>query len=168
MIFPANHLPRLSGNNVSDEQDIIWMRHALTLAKHGASAGEVPVGAVLILNNEIIGEGFNRPITNHDPSAHAEIEALRAGAAVIKNYRLLGATLYVTLEPCMMCAGAMVHARINRLVYGASDLKTGAVHTCLQLLDSPFVNHRVKHDGAVLAEECGLMLTDFFKSKRQA
>ncbi len=148
------------------EQDIFFMRHALALAKQGAAAGEVPVGAVLVLNNEIIGEGFNAPIKNHDPTAHAEIQALRAGALTLNNYRLLNTTLYVTLEPCMMCAGAMIHARIQRLVYAASDAKAGAVESQLQLLDQPFANHAVHHQGGVLATECGSLLSDFFKSRR--
>lgn len=146
--------------------DEFFMRRAMELAKAGAEAGEVPVGAVLVLNNEIIGEGYNAPIAKHDPSAHAEIQALRAGAAKINNYRLLNSTLYVTLEPCMMCAGAMVHARINRLVYAASDPKAGVISTKLQLLDQPFLNHRVDYEGGVLGDECSAMLSGFFRSRR--
>lgn len=151
---------------MSAEQDLVWMRRALALAKQGAAAGEVPVGAVLVLNNEVIGEGFNQPILNNDPSAHAEIQALRAGALKLSNYRLLDTTLYVTLEPCMMCAGAMVHARINRVVYAANDPKAGAVVTKMQLLDQPFLNHRVTHEGGVMGEECGAMLSGFFRGRR--
>jgi tRNA(adenine34) deaminase len=147
-------------------EDLIWMQRALELAKQGAAAGEVPVGAVLVLNNQVIGEGFNAPITNHDPSAHAEIQALRAGALSMNNYRLLNTTLYVTLEPCAMCAGAMVHARIQRLVYAAKDAKAGAVESKMQLLDQSFLNHRVEHQGGLLAEVCGALLSDFFRSKR--
>src|SRR5690606_34515155 len=108
-------------------------------------------------------EGYNQPIANHDPTAHAEIQALRAGAKTLQNYRLNDATLYVTLEPCAMCAGAMVHARIGRLVYAATDKKTGAIESQLQLLDLPFLNHRVQYRGGVLAEECSQLLSDFFK-----
>jgi tRNA(Arg) A34 adenosine deaminase TadA len=151
---------------MSAEQDLVWMRRALELAKQGAAAGEVPVGAVLVLNNEIVAEGFNQPILNKDPSAHAEIQALRAGAQALDNYRLLNTTLYVTLEPCMMCAGAMVHARINRLVYAALDPKAGAVVSKMQLLDQPFLNHRVVHEGGVMAEECGGLLSGFFRGRR--
>ena len=148
------------------DQDLVFMRRALELAKRGAAAGEVPVGAVLVHDNLVIGEGYNAPITNHDPSAHAEVQALRAGAASLNNYRLLNTTLYVTLEPCMMCAGAMVHARIQRVVYAASDPKAGAITSRMQLLDQPFLNHRVTHAGGVLAEECGLVLSSFFRARR--
>lgn len=151
---------------MSGEQDLLFMRRALELAKLGAATGEVPVGAVLVLNDEIIAEGFNTPITNHDPSAHAEIQVLRAGAEKLNNYRLLNTTLYVTLEPCMMCAGAMVHARIQRLVFAASDPKAGAIISKLQLLDQPFLNHRVEYQGGVLADECGGLLSEFFRSRR--
>lgn len=147
-------------------QDEIFMRRALELAREGAAAGEVPVGAVLVLDNQIIGEGFNAPISGHDPSAHAEIQALRKGAATIGNYRLLNSTLYVTLEPCMMCAGAMVHARIQRLVYAATDPKAGVIKSKMQLLEQPFLNHRVSYEGGVLERECGSLLTDFFRSRR--
>ncbi|HTM62900.1 MAG TPA: tRNA adenosine(34) deaminase TadA [Gammaproteobacteria bacterium] len=147
-------------------QDEIFMRRALELAREGAAAGEVPVGAVLVLDNQIIGEGFNAPISGHDPSAHAEIQALRKGAAAIGNYRLLNSTLYVTLEPCMMCTGAMVHARIQRLVYAATDPKAGVIKSKMQLLDQPFLNHRVAYEGGVLESECGSLLTDFFRSRR--
>ncbi len=151
---------------MSAEQDLVWMRRALELAKQGAAAGEVPVGAVLVLNNEIVAEGFNQPILNKDPSAHAEIQVLRAGAQALDNYRLLNTTLYVTLEPCMMCAGAMVHARIKRLVYAALDPKAGAVVSKMQLLDQPFLNHRVVHEGGVMANECSEMLSGFFRGRR--
>lgn len=148
------------------ERDVFWMRRAMELAKQGAEAGEVPVGAVLVLDDQVIGEGFNKSIVNHDPSAHAEMQALRAGAQFLNNYRLLNTTLYVTLEPCMMCAGAMVHARIKRLAYGAHDPKAGVIVSQLQLLDQPFLNHRVAYEGGVLAEECGALLSAFFRSRR--
>ena len=151
---------------MSGDQDIIFMRRALELAKQAAEVGEVPVGAVLVLDYQIIAEAYNTPIANHDPSAHAEIQVMRAAAAKIKNYRLIDTTLYVTLEPCMMCAGAMVHARINRLVYGASDPKAGVVASKMQLLEQPFLNHHVVCEGGVLAGECGDLLSGFFKSRR--
>ncbi len=147
-------------------QDEIFMQRAIELAEQAALAGEVPVGAVVVLNNEIIGEGSNRPIATNDPSAHAEMIALRQAGAEIGNYRLLNTTLYVTLEPCMMCAGAMVHARVSRLVYGAYDHKSGAVQTKACLLDQAFLNHKISHVGGVVAQTCAGLLTAFFKSRR--
>ena len=146
--------------------DIDWMQHALKLAERAQQEGEVPVGAVLLLSDEIIGAGWNRPIAVHDPTAHAEIMALRAGAEKLGNYRLNDTTLYVTLEPCVMCAGAMVHARIKRLVFGASDPKAGAIVSAFNIMDSGRLNHRVEHMGGVLAEECGRMLSRFFEARR--
>jgi len=146
--------------------DIDWMRHALKLAERAQQEGEVPVGAVLVLNGEIIGAGWNRPIAAHDPTAHAEIMALRAGAEKTGNYRLNDTTLYVTLEPCVMCAGAMVHARIERLVFGASDPKAGAIVSIFTILDSGALNHCVRHTGGVLSDECGAMLSRFFEARR--
>jgi len=148
------------------ESDHHWMQQAISLAKKAAKKNEVPVGAVLILNDQIIGEGANAPIASNDPTAHAEILALRAGAKAINNYRILDATLYVTLEPCMMCASAMVHARIKRLVYGASDPKAGVIQSKLPCLDQPFLNHRITHTGGLLAEECGQLLSQFFQERR--
>ncbi len=148
------------------EGDDRWMRRALELASHAEAAGEVPVGAVVVLNGEVIGEGWNQPIVTHDPSAHAEMVALRAAARQTKNYRLTGATLYVTLEPCAMCAGAMVHARIARVVYGAADPKAGAAGSVFSLLDSDRLNHRAEVVGGVLAGECGEVLRQFFQSRR--
>ncbi|MBI3343861.1 MAG: tRNA adenosine(34) deaminase TadA [Gammaproteobacteria bacterium] len=144
-----------------------WMRHAITLAERAQEEGEVPVGAVLVLNDEIIGAGWNRPIAAHDPTAHAEIMALRAGAAKLGNYRLNDTTLYVTLEPCVMCSGAMVHARIKRLVFGANDPKAGAIKSVFNILDSARLNHRVEYAGGILAEECGGMLSRFFEARRK-
>lgn len=143
------------------------MAQALELAKRAAELGEVPVGAVLVLDGEVIGVGHNQPIASHDPTAHAEIQALRAGALNVGNYRLPEATLFVTLEPCMMCAGAMVHARIKRLVYGASDPKTGAIDSMAKLLDQSFLNHRIDYQGGVLAEACGVVLSEFFRQRRR-
>lgn len=147
-------------------RDEYWMRHALQLAEKAAHAGEVPVGAVLVLADEVIGEGYNRPITQHDSTAHAEIVAMRHAAEKIKNYRLIDTTLYVTLEPCMMCAGAMVHARIKRLVYGAHDPKTGVITSQTRLLDQTFLNHRIDYTGGLLDKECGAILAEFFRAKR--
>lgn len=148
------------------ERDEFWMKKAIAMAEEAKRLNEVPVGAVLVLNDELIAETYNCPIATHDPTAHAEILALRKGAEKIENYRLLNTTLYVTLEPCLMCAGAMVHARIKRLVYGASDLKTGAIKSKIQALDYPFLNHRIEYKENFLAEPCGQLLSDFFRSKR--
>lgn len=142
------------------------MRRALALALQGADAGEVPVGAVLVRDGAIIGEGYNRPICSHDPTGHAEVIALRAGAAAIGNYRLTGTTLYVTLEPCIMCAGAIVQARIARLVYGAADPKGGAAGSVFDVFGSGKVNHEVAVEGGVLAEDCGAVLRAFFRERR--
>ncbi len=147
--------------------DEYWMRHALTLAKRAEEAGEVPVGAVLVLNNQVIGEGWNRPIGRNDPTAHAEIMALQQGGQILQNYRLLDAVLYVTLEPCIMCAGAMIHSRIERLVYGATDAKTGAAGSFIDLLRHPGMNHQIEIVSGVLAEECSTMLSAFFWNRRQ-
>ncbi|WP_425591523.1 tRNA adenosine(34) deaminase TadA [Brenneria roseae] len=144
-----------------------WMRHALTLAQRAQDEGEVPVGAVLVLDNQVIGEGWNRPIGHHDPTAHAEIMALRQGGMVLQNYRLLNTTLYVTLEPCIMCAGAMIHSRIGRLVYGAADEKTGAAGSLVDILRHPGMNHQIIIDSGILADACSAMLSDFFRMRRE-
>lgn len=149
-----------------NEQDHYFMQQALLLARQAAAAGEVPVGAVVVSGEQIIGSGFNQPISTHDPAAHAEMVALRAAAQRIQNYRLVGATMYVTLEPCMMCAGAMVHARIKRLVYGAPDPKTGVIMSQARLLDQFFLNHKVSYEGGLLSDECGGVLKDFFQQRR--
>ncbi|MBV4367938.1 tRNA adenosine(34) deaminase TadA [Erwinia phyllosphaerae] len=150
-------------NTLNDEK---WMRYALTLARRAWEEGEVPVGAVLVQNDSVIGEGWNRPIGHHDPTAHAEIMALRQGGKVLENYRLLDTTLYVTLEPCVMCAGAMVHGRVGRLVFGARDEKTGAAGSLLDVLGHAGMNHQVKVEEGVLAAECAAMLSDFFRYRR--
>jgi tRNA(adenine34) deaminase len=152
---------------VNEYSDEYWMRQALSLAQRAQEEGEVPVGALLVLDNQVIGEGWNRPIGRHDPTAHAEIMALRQGGAVLQNYRLLNATLYVTLEPCVMCAGAMVHSRISRLVYGAADEKTGAVGSLVDILRHPGMNHQVEIVSGVLAEECAATLSNFFRMRRE-
>lgn len=142
------------------------MQHALSLAKKAEAEGEVPVGAVLVCDNQIIAEGWNQPIQRHDPSAHAEILALRNASNNNFNYRLNHTTLYVTLEPCAMCVGAMIHARVERLVFGAWDQKAGAVHSVFQLIDDARHNHAIEWRGGMLADECGAMLKNFFKQKR--
>ncbi|MBK1630001.1 tRNA adenosine(34) deaminase TadA [Thiohalocapsa halophila] len=144
------------------------MRHALGLAARAADEGEVPVGAVVVRDGEVLGEGWNRPIAAHDPTAHAEIQALRAAAAHVGNYRLTGAELYVTLEPCPMCAGAIVHARIARVNYGAADPKGGACGSVFDLLPSDArFNHRTTCEGGVLAAACGDLLRGFFAARRR-
>lgn len=143
-----------------------FMRHALMLARRAQDEGEVPVGALVVLDEKIIGEGWNRPIAASDPSAHAEIQAMRAAATQRKNYRLIGATLYVTLEPCAMCVGAMFHARIRRVVFGASDPKTGAAGSTVNLFEERRLNHHALVQGGVLAAECGALLSAFFASRR--
>ena len=146
--------------------DVDWMRRALQLAQHAKDAGEVPVGAVVARDGRVLGEGWNRPIAAHDPTAHAEILALRAAAAAVSDYRLGGATLYVTLEPCPMCAAAIAHARIARLVFGAWDPRQGAAGSAFNLVSSDAMNHRVDTFGGVLSEECGALLRGFFAGRR--
>ncbi len=148
------------------DSDEHWMRYAMMLALRAQEEGEVPVGAVLVLDNQMIAEGWNRSISDNDPTAHAEIMALRQGGQLLQNYRLLDATLYVTLEPCVMCAGAMVHSRIRRLVYGANDLKTGAVGSLVDILRHPGVNHQIEISAGVLADECSQQLSAFFRQRR--
>lgn len=144
-----------------------WMQLALQQAHKAQRLDEVPVGAVVVLQQQVVGAGHNQPISRHDPSAHAEIVALRQAAAALQNYRLPGTTLYVTLEPCCMCVGAMLHARIERLVFGAFDPKTGAVSSQFSLLGEPAHNHRIAVQGGVCATECGSLLSDFFKARRK-
>jgi len=143
-----------------------WMRHALALADKGAAAGEVPVGAVVVRNGAVLGEGYNRPIVEHDPSAHAEMVALRAAALAAANYRLTGATLYATLEPCPMCAGAIVHARIRRVVFGARDEKWGACGSVFDVLEPGRLNHDVEVTPGLLATEAAALLKAFFRARR--
>ena len=146
--------------------DSDFMRRALELAQEAERRGEVPVGAVIVKDGVIIAEGFNRPVSSNDPTAHAEIVAMRAAAGAIASYRLLDTTLYVTLEPCAMCAGAMVHARIKRLVYGASDPRAGAAGSIFNVANHAALNHRIECDGGLMYEECGALLKTFFTSKR--
>jgi len=143
------------------------MRYAIRLAQRAEQQGEVPVGALLVQGDRCIAEGWNQPIQNNDPTAHAEIVALRKAGQAIQNYRLIDTTLYVTLEPCVMCMGAIAHARVKRLVFGAFDPKRGAVCHALQLSDAAFLNHRVDWLGGVLEQACSELLTDFFKARRQ-
>ena len=145
-----------------------FMHRALALARHAQEAGEIPVGAVVVFDGAIVGEGWNQPIRSHDPSAHAEMVALRAAAARLRNYRLPGVTLYVTLEPCAMCAGAIVHARVARVVYGAADPKAGAAGSVFDLLASERLNHRAQITSGVLDEECGEVLRRFFEARRES
>ncbi|MDZ7663373.1 tRNA adenosine(34) deaminase TadA [Thiohalophilus sp.] len=152
----------------TDALDAFWMQRALELARQAEAAGEVPVGALLVRDEQAIGEGWNQPIGSHDPSAHAEMCALRDAAQRLGNYRLSGTTLYVTLEPCVMCAGAIIHARVKRVVFGARDPKTGAAGSVFDILNSDQHNHRVEICGGVMAEECGALLRRFFKQKRDA
>ena len=146
--------------------DQFWMQRAIELAQLAESQGEVPVGAVLVKDDQIIGEGYNSPISTNDPTAHAEIRALRDAAARIGNYRLLNTTLYVTLEPCLMCVGAIVHARVSEVVYGASEPKTGAVGSVFDVLTSPVHNHQVATRGGIMASECAGLMKDFFTKRR--
>ncbi|MCL1036407.1 tRNA adenosine(34) deaminase TadA [Shewanella corallii] len=148
------------------EQDNHWMGLALEMAAKAEARGEVPVGAVLVKDNQLLAAGFNFSIGQHDPSAHAEMQCLRQAGQVIQNYRMLDATLYVTLEPCSMCAGAMVHSRIKRVVFGARDAKTGAAGSVVDLLNNSAFNHQVSVTSGVREQECAAMLSDFFKRRR--
>ncbi|MCI3944248.1 tRNA adenosine(34) deaminase TadA [Pseudomonas syringae] len=153
---------------IDRSNDQYFMREALALAAQGALLGEVPVGAVVVQNGEIIGRGYNCPISGSDPSAHAEMVAIRDAAKALDNYRLPGSTLYVTLEPCSMCAGLIVHSRVARVVYGALEPKAGIVQSQGQFFSQGFLNHRVLFEGGVLGEECGAMLSEFFRMRRAA
>jgi len=150
---------------ISADED--WMRQALALAQQAAQMGEVPVGAVLVsAQGVVLGSGCNQPIAAHDPTAHAEIMALRAAAQAEQNYRLPGSTLYVTIEPCTMCVGAMIHARVARVVFGAPEPRFGALISQRRLLDEGVFNHVMQHEGGVLAQECGDVMRAFFKQRR--
>lgn len=147
-------------------QDVFWMRHAMALAERASVQNEVPVGAVLVKDNHVLGEGWNQPISTHDASAHAEIMALREAGQKLENYRLNGSTLYVTIEPCLMCAGAIVHARVSRLVFGAFEPKAGAICSQHAILSSNCLNHKVEVAEPVLADECAEQISAFFKRRR--
>lgn len=158
-------LPTFVVGELSDE---FYMREAISLARAAECLGEVPVGAIVVKDGQIVGRGFNSPIGEHDPTAHAEIAALRDAARNLSNYRLPGCTLYVTLEPCAMCAGAILHARIARVVYGARDAKTGVHGSVVDLFGVERLNHHTAIEGGVLAEECGGLLSAFFAARRRA
>jgi tRNA(adenine34) deaminase len=149
-----------------DPTDADYMARALELARTAEAAGEVPVGAVIVRDGVIVAEGWNRPISACDPTAHAEVVALRAAGQALQTYRLTGTTLYVTLEPCAMCASAMVHARVQRLVYAATDPRAGAAGSVFNIVQHPSLNHRIDCTGGVLAEECGALLRSFFLARR--
>lgn len=153
-------------NTGSVEYDELWMQEALRAAQRALDIGEVPVGAVAVHEGKIVGRGFNRNLADSDPTAHAEIIALREAGSALGNHRLGNCALYVTIEPCAMCAGAMVHARIRTLIYGADDPKAGAVHSVMQLLDHPALNHQVEVRRGVLAGQCAELLQGFFRSRR--
>lgn len=174
MIFPVNHRQPSNGNSFTfthlnssvTDQDVYWMNRALVMAEQGRAMGEVPVGAVLVADNELLAEGWNQPIKTSDPTAHAEIVVMREAAKKIKNYRLLDSTLYITLEPCVMCAGAIVHARISRVVYGATDPKAGAVESVFAVLSTEMLNHQPKVTRGVLEDKCSAQLKSFFRERR--
>jgi tRNA(adenine34) deaminase len=149
-----------------ESSDITFMQRALDLARQAEAAGEVPVGAVIVQDGVVVAEGWNHPIGAHDPTAHAEIVALRAAGQALGTYRLTGTTLYVTLEPCAMCASAMVHARVQRLVFAATDPRAGAAGSVFNIVQHPSLNHRIECTGGVLADECGAMLRNFFVARR--
>ncbi|MCZ6716413.1 MAG: tRNA adenosine(34) deaminase TadA [Gammaproteobacteria bacterium] len=156
----------MADSDAGNNSDQAYMTRALELASQARDQGEVPVGAIVVLEGAVIGEGFNQPISLADPSAHAEMQAMRKAARRLDNYRLANTTLYVTLEPCTMCAGAMVHARIKRLVYGAADPKTGATGSVFNLVQAEQLNHQLEVDSGVMAKECGELLRDFFRGRR--
>ena len=146
--------------------DTLFMSRALELAQRAAEHSEVPVGAVIVHQGNIVGEGYNQPISSCDPTAHAEVVAMRQACVSLNNYRLIGCELYVTIEPCTMCVGAMVHARIKRVIFGALEPRAGALKSQLQLMEDGPYNHSIVWDGGVLAEQCGAMMADFFRQKR--
>lgn len=148
------------------ELDVKWMQYAMCLAEKAEAQGEIPVGAVIVKEDKILGEGWNQPITLHDPTAHAEIVAIRNAGQNVENYRLVGSTIYITLEPCPMCAGAIIHSRIARVVYGAQDYKTGAVGSVMNLLEHDSNNHKVDFTSGLLEEHCSHQISAFFKKRR--
>lgn len=158
--------PSLDEPTLSKEQDAFWMAQALKQADVAASHGEIPVGAIVVCDGKVVGKGFNRPISSHDATAHAEIMALREAGKTLGNYRLVECTLYVTLEPCPMCAGALVHSRVKRLVYGADDNRTGCAGSLMDLLNHDGLNHQVDVTSGVLGERCSSELSAFFKKRR--
>jgi len=167
MTSPANLRPRLSGNSLNATQNAYFMGLALAQAQTAFDQGEVPVGAVLVSAGVVIGEGRNQAIQNSDPTAHAEVMAIRDAGKNVNNYRLTDTSLYVTLEPCVMCAGAILHARVGLLIYGAKDPRWGAVGSIANVLDSPLLNHRCQSSGGVRHTECSELLSQFFVAKRE-
>jgi len=171
----SNHISSIqSATNVRDwsedgcnNLDASYMRQAMLLAEKAQAIGEVPVGAIVVVDSLIIGEGYNQSITTHDPSAHAEMLALKEAARNLQNYRLVDATLYVTLEPCPMCAGLLVHGRVKRIVFGAYDQKTGATGTVMNLVQHESLNHKIEVTGGCLQNECSAQISDFFKQRRR-
>lgn len=167
-LFATSEEPRSTESHTFTTQDTLFMQHALMLAEKAAQLGEVPVGAVLVVDNEIIGEGYNQPITTSDPTAHAEMVALRNACVSLKNYRLPPtACLYVTLEPCTMCIGGLIHARLPRLIYGACEPRAGAVISTQDLSSQDHYNHRIAHAGGLCAEQSSQLLKSFFKARRK-
>ena len=169
--MPPQKQPASESHNSADRRpettpDEIWMEEALRCAQRALEAGEVPIGAIVVCDGQILGRGWNRNITASDPTAHAEVIALREASATVGNHRLEGCELFVTIEPCAMCAGAMVHARIQRLVYGADDPKAGAVHSVMEVLNHPQLNHKIEVRSGVLAGRSAEMLQTFFRSRR--
>lgn len=146
--------------------DSDFMRRAMALAEQAASEGEVPVGALVVRDGQVIGEGYNQPISSCDPTGHAEIVAMRKACETLQNYRLSGCHLYVTIEPCTMCVGAMIHARIDKIIFGAAEPRAGALQSQLRLMDRDHYNHSIEWQGGVLAEECGEIISSFFRRKR--
>ena len=155
-------------SDANERADSRWMRYALGRAIHAGEQGEVPVGAVIVIDGDLVSEGANGPIASNDPTAHAEIVAIRRAAEQLRNYRLTGATLYVTIEPCQMCVGAMVHARVARLVYGAPEPKAGAIESAMRAHEHPALNHRLVVQGRVLEAECREVMQRFFEERRLA
>lgn len=158
----------LTPNKLFSAQDLQFMHRALALAQQGGALGEVPVGAVLVLNEQVIGEGYNQPILSHDPTAHAEVVAIRQAAHYLQNYRLENTTLYVTLEPCTMCVGALIHARVGRVVFAATEPKSGSLVSVRKQLETGYYNHVFSVEGGLLADEASKMLSDFFRARREA
>jgi tRNA(adenine34) deaminase len=168
MMDPSSeNLPLTFSTDEQDQLDLTFMQRAFELAQQAEQHDEIPVGSVVVHQGKIIGEGFNQSIMLNDPSSHAEMNAIRQAGAFINNYRLLDCTLYVTLEPCPMCAGLLVHSRINRLVYACSDLKTGAAGSAFNLVDSPQLNHQLAVHSGIMQEECSQLLSSFFKRRRK-
>jgi tRNA(adenine34) deaminase len=163
----VNPNPNIDEHSVDNLQtDELWMQEALRAAQRALEAGEVPIGAVVVLEGKIVGRGFNRNIADSDPTAHAEVVALREAGAAIGNHRLSDCELFATIEPCAMCAGALVHARIRRLVYGADDPKAGAVHSVMRVVNHPSLNHQMEVRGGVLAGKCAELVQEFFRARR--